>query len=143
MRSRIRRAVLQVALAGALAVLARGCGETTAGTCVDKGTCAPSYGDGGGTDGSAVDVALESPGPSCGTAGEACVAAAPHGWTGPVVRGTGSGAPPACPAAYPSLAVDAHDGLSAGQAVCGCSCGDLTDACEVTVTVSTKADCSA
>jgi hypothetical protein len=57
--------------------------------------------------------------------GHACAPAVPAGWTGPAALFLGAAGDtlPACPAAFPALAVDAHAGVApVAPAECSCSC---------------------
>lgn len=60
---------------------------------------------------------------------EACVAAPPEGWQGPLVLGTGETAP-SCAAPYTAVVFQAAENISGEDASCGCECGDPEVDCD-------------
>ena len=80
--------------------------------------------------------------PVCQTAGYACSAPAPAGWTGPVAFGTIAGStPPSCSGAYATESAKGFDALSAPPATCACNCMGPAEGCEINVTYYTGAGC--
>ncbi len=65
--------------------------------------------------------------PVCQAAGYVCTAPPPAGWSGPVALASAAGGTiPACGGAYATATATGHAGLTAGAAMCGCSCGSAT-----------------
>src|SRR5207247_1349188 len=83
----------------------------------DTGTCALSEDCTNGVDDNC-DQLSDCADPQC-TTGYTCTEAAPAGWSAPVVRFEGPGAPPACTGQWPNGAYDGNATLAAGNAGCG------------------------
>lgn len=81
------------------------------GGTVTGGSGGSTSGGSAGTSGSGGDA-----GPTCPT-GHRCVAPAPSGWTGPVLRSTST-----CGGSWAQLGLTLHEGLTAGAATCECNC---------------------
>ncbi|MBK8240095.1 MAG: hypothetical protein IPK74_31615 [Deltaproteobacteria bacterium] len=62
---------------------------------------------------------------SCG-GGEICVPTIPDDWNGPLVLGDGS-----CPAEFPTVGIDVHEGLVPGVPQCSCSCNIGSVSCHL------------
>ncbi len=72
---------------------------------------------------------------------EACVAAPPEGWRGPLVLGAGETAP-SCAAPYTAVVFQAAEDISGEDASCGCECGDPQVDCD-SLQVQYAATCGA
>jgi hypothetical protein len=82
--------------------------------------------------------------PTCKSAGFTCVPTAPTGWTGPVAYDEGAPPSAACPAGYPTDALDGQSDPSTTAATCSCSCGAVQGAsCSLTnVAYYSTLDCT-
>lgn len=80
------------------------------------------------------------PPPSCSGV-FACVPAVPAGWSGPLELYSGTAPPPMCSTDF-TEGMDAHDGLQAPAATCGCACGASATTCQPPkMTFSNAATC--
>ena len=112
--------------------------EAGGGDGGDSGSAAPD--DGGSGEGSLAPDAAPALGCPLG-----CLPPAPGGWTGPSATYDGPAAskPATCPALYTQLEVNAHQGIDAGPAVCGCGSPAFRDAkCSANVEVWPSAGCA-
>jgi hypothetical protein len=96
------------------------------GTSDDGANDAETHADAGSSDAAGKPDAPADASP-CSTP-FACVPAVPAGWSGPVELYAGSDPPPPCGARFAGPTFDGHDGLDAGAATCGCTCGAPQDA---------------
>jgi hypothetical protein len=102
----------------------------------DGGTPDASTGTEGGMSDDDTTTASADGGAACDGALD-CVPEVPAGWSGPAAVYRGAEAPPACPAAFPELAITAGTEIAAPPAECGCECGEASGfQCSVTVTES-------
>jgi hypothetical protein len=107
-------------------------GKTDAGTDASGGSAGTSTGGAAGTSGGGSGgTGSSASGGTGGSAGEAgpacpsgheCVAPAPTGWSGPILRSTG-----ACGGSWTQSELTLHDGLTAPPAQCSCACTPIVD----------------